>query len=79
MDTIGAGGPSAHAPIMIALRGWSVKRPKWRLLVFHKDTKERKGLGTSPFGPTGLSTVPIPCVSSVFLGSLKGIQNIEEV
>ena len=33
------------------------------------DTKERKGLGTSPFGPTGLSTVPIPCVSSVFLKS----------
>ena len=28
---------------------------------FHEDTKERKGLGTP-----GLTTVPIPCVSSVF-------------
>ena len=33
---------------------------------FHEDTKERKGLGTSPFGPPGLTTVPIPCVSGVF-------------
>ena len=34
---------------------------------FHEDTKERKGLGTSPFGPPGLTTVPIPCVSADFL------------
>ena len=32
-----------------------------------KTQKERKGLGTSPFGPAGLTTVPIPCVSLVFL------------
>ena len=32
-------------------------------LFLHKDTKERKGLGTSPFGPSCLTTVPIPCVS----------------
>ena len=32
-----------------------------------KTQKERKGLGTSPFGPVGLTTVPIPCVSIVFL------------
>ena len=30
---------------------------------FHEDTKERKGLGTSPFGPSGLTNVPSPCVS----------------
>ena len=37
----------------------------------HEDTKERKGLGTSPFGPVGLTTVPIPCASDVFLESPK--------
>ena len=31
----------------------------------HEDTKERKGLGTSPFGALRLTTVPIPCVSVV--------------
>ena len=31
---------------------------------FTKAT-ETQGMGTSPFGPAGLSTVPIPCVSSV--------------
>ncbi len=33
---------------------------------FREDAKDRKGLGTSPFGPMGLTTVPIPCGSSVF-------------
>ena len=32
---------------------------------FREDAKGRKGLGTSPFGPSGLTTVPIPCVSLV--------------
>ena len=32
-------------------------------LLSTKTQKERKGLGTSPFGPSGLTTVPIPCVS----------------
>ena len=36
-------------------------------LFLHENTKGRKGLGTSPFGPAGLSTVPIPCVSVGFL------------
>ena len=27
---------------------------------FHEDTKERKGLGTSPFGPPGLTPYPHP-------------------
>ena len=31
---------------------------------FREDAKGRKGLGTSPFGPSGLSNVPIPCVSA---------------
>ena len=31
--------------------------------LFHENTKERKGLDTSPFGPSGLTIVPIPCVS----------------
>ena len=30
----------------------------------HEDTKLRKGLGTSPFGPPALTTVPIPCAPS---------------
>ena len=33
---------------------------------FREDAKGRKGLGTSPFGPAGLSTVPIPCGAFVF-------------
>ena len=36
----------------------SKRSPKHR-----EDTKARKGLGTSPFGPAGLTTVPIPCSS----------------
>ena len=32
-----------------------------------KTRRERKGLGTSPFGAKRLTTVPIPCVSHVFL------------
>ena len=31
----------------------------------HEDTKLRKGLGTSPFGPAGLTAVPIPCAPVV--------------
>ena len=31
-----------------------------RLARFHEDTKERKGLGTSPFGAVRLTNVPIP-------------------
>ena len=27
---------------------------------FHEDTKELKGLGTSPFGPLGLTPYPRP-------------------
>ena len=45
-----------------------------------KTQKERKGLGTSPFGPVGLTTVPIPCVSLVFLESAaQEIQEIQEI
>ena len=36
---------------------------------FHEDTKERKGMGTSPFGALRLTTVPSPCVSVTFLGN----------
>ena len=45
-----------------------------------KTQKERKGLGTSPFGPVGLTTVPIPCVFVVFLESAaQEIQEIQEI
>ena len=36
---------------------------------FPRRREGRKGLGTSPFGPSGLSTVPSPCGSSVSPGS----------
>ena len=39
-----------------------------------EDTKGRKGPGTSPFGPAGLTTVPIPCVSRLS-GEGVGAQN----
>ena len=35
------------------------------LLFSTKTQKERKGLGTSPFGALRLTTVPIPCVSII--------------
>ena len=40
------------------------------LLFSTKTQKERKGLGTSPFGALRLTTVPIPCVS-VHLGKRR--------
>ena len=37
--------------------------------LFHENTKERKGLGTSPFGPSGLTPYPHPLRFYAFLGN----------
>ena len=41
--------------------------------LFHENTKERKGLGTSPFGPSGLTPYPHPLRFCGFLGNLLDI------
>ena len=42
--------------------GWRQRRA-----LFREDAKGRKGLGTSPFGPMGLASVPSPCAFAVSL------------
>ena len=37
---------------------------------FHEETKERKGLGTSPFGTPGLTPYPHPLCFSCLSGSI---------